>query len=277
MSSTILSYVSTNTSLYSPDGSITLNPQLTFQPGLRFKLRVIRFSISKMIPNIYSSGDIGTTAVFHISYDGGVNWTEVRLVNGSYSLTELTDAIQISVSGHFTAPGIFIYGNVSTGHSYFVLDETKLINPLETITLKLDPVISAGISIGKVSEFHSVLGFSAGATSTLTGSGSFVSDQNALVNYLGDECSIYLAGSLGRAYSILNGSLSPVIFTMSLGAQNLNGNVFSIQGNTLMPLIDIVPSSPITKIDLAFRSLSGRPTLILEGGIAVDLELMAYH
>lgn len=277
MTSQIISYTVSGTSLFSPDGTISLTPPIQFGIGARHKLRVLRFSVPMLVPNIYSSATYGTTAVAWISWDGGTNWDELRLVDGSYSVAAIQDAIQLAVAPHFTAVGITLAANLTTGKVYFTFDETKLANPLETITMKLDPVIAAGIGAGTVSLFHSVLGFSAGATSTFSGTGAHLGNLPASIDWLGNEVSIQIDGDLGRVYSIVNGQISRTLYTMSLGSPNLFGNNYTNQGGIISPAVEINPSSPITRIILSFRSVSGLPTLLLDGTLSVDFELITYR
>lgn len=275
MASQIISYTTSGTSLFSPDGSMTLTPPITFGPGIRHKLRVLRFSVPQLVPNVWSSAKYGTTAVFWISWDGGTNWDEITLVNGAYSIPALQDAIQLATATHFTSAGITLTGNLTTGTAYFTFDETKLVNPLESITMKLDPTITAGIGIGQVSQFGQVLGFVPGAGSTFTGTGTHVGGLPAQLDILGNEVSIQLDGDLGRVMSTVNGQISRVLFTMPLGTPILYGNNFSIQGGIIAPAVDINPSNPINRILLSFRSLADRPILLLDGVLSVDLELIS--
>lgn len=266
--------------IFNPSGNCRFQQPIQFENGKnqKFTMRCSRLSVPRLIPNILSwSGDGFTiiTSVFDFSFDGGANWIQIRLADGSYTVSNIRDAIRqtSAFSDHFSNvnEGFNLYTNTALGIVFFKFDETKLINPAETMTMRLNPTITSGIGINTVSSFWDLLGFT-GTNRTFSGTGVHAGDRTSKIDYLGNEVSVELNGlSSNLAYSILNGAQSLICYSMRLGSYNLYGNNYVEQNYWSKPF-DINPRSPIESISFAFKSLDGLPILCLGGTFSIDIE-----
>jgi len=241
-------------------------------------MRCSRLSVPRLIPNIVS-WDGGSnriiTSVFDFSFDGGTNWIQIRLSDGAYTVSNIRDAIRQTpeFSDHFTNvnDGFNLFTNSALGIVFFRFDETQLINPAETMTMRLNPIIEDGIGEGTMSLFWDVLGFT-GANRTFSGTGTHAGDRTAKIDYLGNEVSVELSGlSSNLSYSIVNGSQTSICYIMRLGQWNLYGNNYTEQ-NYYSKAFDINPRSPIDSITLTFKSIDNLPILCMGGTLSVDIE-----
>jgi hypothetical protein len=205
--------------------------------------------ISTRIPNIYNYGGFNNGSL-SVSDDEFVTQTDIQLSDGIYTVEDIQNAINRTVSSWYTDPindPAFILGaNDVVGKVYMIIDSTKMADPLKTFQI----------------EFSSDLATTLGFTDTLFESDdTYYATNLAQLDTFGNVMNIEINGF--GSISIINNQSTNVIATVNLTKQD--GNLYSITKNETVE-IDINPPSQLSTYEIKFKgSRSNRTILLLEG------------
>jgi len=271
--SRILTYSKTLTSIGSPDGEVNLDNPLRMNPNTPKGLRLCKFSINSQIPNVINWGGVNN-GLLRVSPDNGVNWTNIQLTNGIYSISLINSAIQSVISTWWTLstdPGLIIRSNTATQEIYLWLDQTKLA-VVNTILVDFNPTVG-----GVTSVMYQLLGFAATTTYTSTGAVGgdiFTAPSYARMDWFGNNISVRLKG-FGNI-SISNGSSSNELCQVPLSVSTVsNEYLYPVQG-LVSPWILVNALDNLSKYAFEFRSETGQIVPLLEGSVNIVLELREY-
>lgn len=229
------------------------------------KIKLVNCFISGNIPNVYNYGGVNNGLV-RVTNDGGSSWTSIQLDDGIYTATDITNAINYSVSSWHTSlsdPALVISTNDVIGKCYITLDSTKLATGSQI-----------GIDLTQ-STIYDLLGFL--VTDTFTTDGQHDATNLAKLDWFGNTLSIKLDGF--GSLSVVNSSSSNIIATLNLS--NKNGNLYQIDTSSFFP-VTIFPPSQISSYKLSFlgsrNDSSGNPKdiIFLEGEIQLTFQIMEY-
>lgn len=269
--STILSYSSNITSISSPDATITLQAPLRFEKVRKQAIRLIKASFSSQIPNVYSIGTFNN-GLFALSRDGGVNWTNIQLDDGVYSIANIQSALNATVATWWTDdndPGITIQYNTATFMVYIDLDSTKLVAPGTQLGIDLS-----------LSDCSALLGYNDPANQTFITDALHTADSYAKMNWCGDSVSIILDGF--GPVSVKNGALSNELCSIPLSTSSGVRNEYVYPSNAIIsPVITLTrPISELRSYSISFKgsrvdSTTNQqiPLYILEGAVEVVIEM----
>jgi hypothetical protein len=232
----------------SGDGTDTFDNAIVFASSSKKQIKLVTGNISKLIPNVFNYGGVNTGLV-RVSKDAGLNWTSIQLENGIYSVTQISNAINSTVSAWYTdsaSPALEIHTNTAVEKVYLTLDSSKLLVPGQ---------IAIDFSLSSIS---ALLGFTA-PTSFLV-DGTYEADAYAQVDWFGNLLSVQLVGF--GTLSIADGhpgyELCQVDLTQSAG------NLYLVDGSQYT-FVDINPSLRVNSYQVQFiGSRSNRPIVFLE-------------
>lgn len=240
------------------DGTVNLNQSIPLDTRRTHTIRVVDFAISSQIPNVYNYGGVNNGLV-RVTKNAGVAWTSIQLPNGVYSVTQIQNAINETVSTWYTSsadPGILIRANTALKLIYIVLDSTKLVGGVGQI----------GIDMSQ-SLFYELLGFS--ATKSFIVDGTYTGDVYPQMDYIGNQIVVSVSGF--GAVSVKNGFSSNELFRVNL-AETTTLNVYTFP-KVSQPDITCYPASQLTSFGVTITGSRGRPVYLLEGEVSLSLLL----
>ncbi len=266
LNSTIVTYKATASGLTSMDGTLVLSTPIMFKADQARKVRLIRASVSTQIPNIYQLGTFNN-GLLRVTKDGGLNWLDIQLPNGIYTISYIMAAIAETTPTWWTDihdPGIALAYNLATFYTYITLDSTKLAAPGQ-VGIDLSPSL-----------IREVLGYN--AVTTFVVDGVYGGDEYPQIDWVGNNISVNVDGMGGLSY--VGGNVTtelcqiPMIITGSR-----NEYVYPYSG-LISPFLNISPPSRFDTIHFRFTGdridpVTGipRPIYLLDGNVIVSLQI----
>ena len=259
--SRILSYSKNVTELSSMDGSIYLDNPLSLNGNTPLYLKLIKFSISSYIPNVYNYGGVNN-ALVRCSKDNGVTWDVIQLSDGVYTIPLINSAIQSAISTYWTDPsdpGFFLRYNTATYQTYISIDSSKLAVPSQfCIDFNYNN-----------SRMYELLGFI--TVKSFNTDGNHIASDFAKIDWFGNNISVQLNGF--GPISILNGKSSLEICNVPLStAQVTNEYVYPLSG-LVSPWIIINSLTNLAQYSVKFVGEQNGQVLVLQGSVNLIFEL----
>ena len=184
LNSTVLTYSTYLNGVGSGDGKVSLLAPIQWDSRTKRYFRLIKCNFSSLIPNIHNvAGE--NNALIRVSKDGGATWTSIQLKNGSYTVFNIEEAINTTITAWWadpTKPGFTIRGNTADQYTYTILDSTKLAAPGQL-----------GIDYSQ-SLIWDFLGYSDPLHRTFIVDGEQDAPSYAKVNWYGDSVSLLING-----------------------------------------------------------------------------------
>lgn len=258
----ILSFTNSTDSIASLDGEVRLINPLQMNANRLKGIRLVSFSMSSFIPNVYNYGGVNTGLV-RCSKDDGATWDTIQLTNGVYTIPLIQQAILSAITTYWTDssdPGFALRYNSATYQVYCDIDSTKLA-VADQFQIDFKPTGS---------QMYELLGFT--TTTLFDTDGLHTSDNYAQLDWFGNQVSVQVYG-LGNL-TILNGSPSNEFFSVPLSASKVNNEyVYPIAGiRTPMILIDGRDNLQKFSVKLV-GSRNDRQVVFLEGQVKLVFEL----
>lgn len=258
--SRILSYSKFVNSISSMDGTTTLVQSLQLDSRREHKVRLIDFAISSQIPNVFNYNGTNN-GLLAVSGDGGATYTDIQIEDGIYSVSQIQNAINQTLSSWWTDvgdPGILIRSNTAIKKNYIVLDSTKLKAPHTQLGIDL--------SLSSISD---LLGFS--ATKTFIVDGTYTGDMYPQLDWIGNKLRVLIHG-LGPI-TILDGGVSDEICRVNLATESVT-NLYTFP-DIVQPAITVSPPSQLNSFSVELiGSRNNRPVYLLEGEVFVSIEII---
>jgi hypothetical protein len=254
--------VSTTDGISSLDGDVKLVTPLNMNPNTSKSIRLIKFTISSNIPNVYNvSGS--NNGLVRVTRDGGTSWTSIQLDPGIYTTSLIAAAINATIESWYTDssdPALNIAYNTATQKVYTTLDSTKLA--------------VGGTQIGiDFADSSSLMGTLLGYTTTTSfvTDGDKEADSYAQLNWISDSINVELGGF--GSLSIINGQQSNTFFTMNLATETVTNQYEYPSNGIVSPWIIIQNMSQLQTYSVKIRGSNGRTVYLLEGRVELVFEL----
>lgn len=259
--SRILSYQKTVETISSMDGATILTNPLSLNRNKPLYIRLIKFSISSYIPNVYNYNGTNN-GLLRTSKDGGATWDIIQLPMGVYSIPLIQAAIQDVISTYWADPsdqGFFLRYNSATFQTYIEIDSTKL-------AVAGQFCIDFGYSTSLIYE---LLGFT--GTKLFNTDGLNTAPSYAKLDWFGNNISVLLNGV--GSISIKNGVSTNEFCVVPLSSsENENEYVYPMSG-IVSPWIIINSLDSLSQFSVKFVGESNQPIYVFQGSVNLIFEI----
>lgn len=256
---------SQNTDFGTRNGSVAMRQEFKLDPNKKKAYRIIKATISPVIPNIYNYNNVNTTLI-KLSRDGGATWITCQLKAGYYNIRELSDAINnVCNQNNWWAsvgnPGLTISYNPSTQFVYTSIDSTLLALGGTQFCIDYG-----------ASQFHQLLGYPSNACIFNT-DGIHTAPNIPRIDFQGS--SIYVSMSIIQGSRYVNGQLSNYICKIPLVNTSNNEIVFpSGETGLISPMVKCSIPYSIMGFDVHFMSSTGQEMIWSYGEVSLEVEIM---
>ena len=260
--SRILSYTNSVDDIGSLDGEVRFDNPLSMNNNRLKAVRLVSFSVSSYIPNVYNVGGINN-GLLRTQKDDGVTWDVIQLTDGVYTIPVIQAAILNAISTYWTDdtdPGFALRYNSATFEVYVDIDSTKLAVAGQ-FQIDFKPTGSL---------MYELLGFT--TTTLFDTDGLHTADAYAQLDWFGNDISVQLFG-LGNL-TIVNGSPTNEFFSVPLSATKVNNEYVFPTAGIRMPWILIGGRDNLQKFSVKLvGSRNNRQIIVLEGKVNLVFEL----